>query len=165
MTDLNLSEGQGFFIGGQRYVVKDGAPVQEAKRGPLGGELVRADEISRVAFNDGPVYLQLISDGANDGDTRRFRYNHKDHLMAPNIINVPIDALLEINVPQQAKGRVMTAGEAAKLPDIVGKTILIKHSVLDGNGSCRPLIAIPESQPKSDIEWHISERTIVEVLD
>lgn len=151
MSDLNLSEGQEFYIGDQRYVVKDGVPVQEAKRGPLGGELVRFGDLK-------PNDLFSVQYKKIDKTDIYSTHIHLRSVIGEN-------DLVEINVPQQAKGRVMTAGEAAKLPDIVGKTILIKHSVLDGNGSCRPLITIPKSQPKSDIEWHISERIIVEVLD
>jgi len=118
MSNLELNEGQEFFIGGKRYVAKNGAPVQEEKRGPLGGELVRYDSLE-----PGRVFFA------------QFKKTHFDHMPSgkttDNDYHFSASDLVEINVPQQAKGRVMTAGEAARLPDIVGKRVLMTVDCVD----------------------------------
>lgn len=167
---INLNEGQEFFVGGKRYVVKDGQPVQEAKRGPLGGELVRADEINASVFNCGGVaYLQLVSEGANDGDTRRFRYNYADHYMCPKIIHVPIDALLEINVPQSRQGRVMTAGEAwHKRGELADKEVLIRGRIsdfdFDFDDNPIKIDFCDNNGPTPEYYW-FNKDAVIEVLD
>lgn len=109
MQNIELNEGQEFFIGGQRYVVKDGVPVQEAKRGPLGGELVRFGDLK-------PHDLFFIQFKKIDKTDIYSTHIHFRSILDENDI-------VEVNVPQPQRGRVMTAGEAARLPDIVGKTV------------------------------------------
>ena len=71
------------------------------------------------------------------------------------------DLLLE---PEHvSKGRVMTAGEAAKLPDIVGKRLRFEMRVSENDKSTVPLRAdlIEGSQ---DCLW-FDENELIEVLD
>ena len=113
MSNLELNEDQEFFIGGQRYVIKNGAPVQEAKRGLLGGELVRFNQLE-----DGDIFY-IKCTRSNWGLAKTLTDDHC--VLGFNVLG---DLPVEINVPQpQAKGRVMAASEAADLPDIVGKKI------------------------------------------
>lgn len=149
MSEINLSEGQEFFIGGQRYVVKDGVPVQEAKRGPLGGELVEFNSVEIGSI----FYARFIKENSAYGMmsvSSSFNFNKCD----------PV----EINVPQQAKGRVMTAGEAAKLPDIVGKRVNCTTIVRDIDSGDDPLKVYFDSKESADYRW-LNETTIIEVLD
>lgn len=70
--------------------------------------------------------------------------------------------LVEINVPQpQAKGRVMTAGEAARLPDIANKKVLISGIVKEfGCNDTYPLQVYIEKQ-----RIHLLSEQSIEVLD
>lgn len=190
MTDLNLSEGQEFYIGGQRYVVKGGAPVQEAKRGPLGGELVRYDSLSVgdtffVEFSKtDDYYANSLSRNHyfTLGDLVEIKVpqqaegrvdNEQDKEALESVFSFLLDDIHEfsnsvfvvkkidnkyefiieydsksernrvrksykLSKPQD-KGRVMTAGEAAKLPDIVGKRVMVEGGVFDTDDEGDPL--------------------------
>ena len=163
MQNIELNEGQEFFIGGQRYVVKDGAPVQEAKPGPLGGELV---EIGKLKWVKGErVYIVGIVCDEQPKNNNIHVAVDASNAAGFNFIDCPSNLMVEINVPQpQQSGRVMTAGEAVRLPDIVGKRVFIECEVNSTEGTFRPLVVRPKSN-KSSIEWRVSEDIFVEVLD
>ena len=125
---MDIKEGQEFFIGGQRYVVKDGAPVQEARRGQLGGKIVSAGGVAQSS-SDSFVKVRIAAINSEDNTCKFYLGNSKFKLDMPlddfNLMGV------ETNVPQPQQGRVMTAGEAARLPDIVGKRVLLTIDGVD----------------------------------
>lgn len=128
MSDLNLNEGQEFYAGGKRFVIRGGVPVQEEKRGPLGGELVRFNQLE-----DGDIFY-IKCTRSNWGSAKTL--TDDQCVLSFNVLG---DLPVEINVPQpQAKWRVMTAGEAARLPDIVGKRVLLTVDEVD-EGDVAPL--------------------------
>jgi len=144
---MEIKEGQEFFIGGKRYVAKNGAPVQEEKRGPLGGELVRFGNLLEnkqfwVLYNKTDCNYAL---SASTGKNNSF----------------DPDSIVEINVPQQAKGRVMTAGEAARLPDIVGKRVAVRVELADVDFDTRDHYPLR----LSGVERWLEASTKIEVLD
>lgn len=150
MSELSLNEGQEFYAGGKRFVIRDGAPVQEERRGPLGGELVRFEDLKKG--DRFALVFEKLTEQINKCVTPGFKesFNNDD-------VGVLDSDLVEINVPQpRAKGLVMTAGEAAKLPDIVGKRVLLTvKGVNDCNEYCLGI---------SSEDWlHTSD--VIEVLD
>lgn len=84
------------------------------------------------------IYLRLNRICANDGETIRARYEHENCGLMPKIMDVPIDAIVETNIPPRLTGEPMTAGEAAKLPDIVGRWVAVRVESKD-EGDNRPL--------------------------
>lgn len=129
-NDLNLSEGQEFYAGGKRFIIRDGVPVQEEKRGVLGGNQKKLIDLKWIAHER--VYIVgNICDNQPKSDSVHIAVN-TDVGNGYLFLDCPGDFMVEINVPQpQAKGRVMTAGEAARLPDIVGKRVLMTVDCVD----------------------------------
>lgn len=152
MSELSLNEGQEFHAGGKRFVIRGGVPVQEEKRGPLGGELVRFGSLKKG--DRFALVFEKLTEQINKCVTPGFKesFNNDD-------VGVLDSDLVEINVPQQAQGRVMTAGEAARLPDIVGKRVNCVVSCVDTVG--RPLCL---DFADEDGMW-ISSEIKIEVLD
>lgn len=90
---------------GKRYrVIEELRPV----RGPLGGEIKRLGD---CAENE-RIYFSARA-------TKNGRAITCDEPIDPNL-------LVETNVPPRPTFTPMTAGEAAKLPDIVGRWVAVK---------------------------------------
>jgi len=109
--------------GGYKGVIRDGVPVAESKRGPLGGELVRFDSLKK-----GDQFMLLFEKTEAEG--ARCLTDGFDNMDCDgDNLAVVYDDMVEINIPQPQRVRIMTAGEAAKLPDIVGKRVMC---IVDG---------------------------------
>lgn len=160
MSELSLNEGQEFYAGGKRFAIRGGVPVEVLiKKGALGGDLQRLGDIKWVEGQEVYIKGSICVAQPKNNEVSVFVDDE-------NRFDLPSNLTVEINVPQpQAKGRVMTAGEAARLPDIVGKEILIRGSVVKTEWGSRPLVVSPKSTASPQIEWRVSDRIIVEVLD
>lgn len=105
MTDYK--DGDTITVNGKPCRIEDGALVPVVKRGPLGGELKRLGECQ----NRERVFVSaLVFD--------------RSGLDFEGAINE--DYLVETNIPPRPTFTPTTAGEAAKLPDIVGRWIAVK---------------------------------------
>lgn len=129
MGDLNLNEGQEFHAGGKRLVIRGGVPVQVLiKKGALGGDVQRLGDLKWVKGER--LYITGIMCDEQPKNNNVHVAVDASNAAGFNFIECPSNLIVEINVPQpQAKGRVMTAGEAARLPDIVGKRVMVEGVV------------------------------------
>lgn len=116
MSELSLNEGQEFYAGGKRFVIRGGAPVQEEKRGPLGGELVRFDSLK-----DGDLFFVQFKKANGSGASSL--------LMESAMVQFwPLEPV-EINVPQPPEKRRPTYAQ-------------LHQMILDNHGNLAHVAAI-----------------------
>lgn len=124
---MEFKDGDVIQVNGKPCRIEGGALVPVVQRGPLGGELKLITEVDPNNYPERrEMYLRLNRIGANDGETIRARYEHKDCGLMPKIINVPVDAIVEVNIPHRPTFTPMTAGDAAKVPGIVGRWVAVQ---------------------------------------
>jgi hypothetical protein len=111
----SFSEGYEFETSAGMFIIKDGVPVPAVKRGPLGGELKRLIDCKG---DEGLVFLAA--------DPSYFVR-----------IGLGLETLVETNIPPRLTGEKMTAGEAAKVPGIVGRWVALP--VLGVENSNQPI--------------------------
>jgi len=99
-----FKDGDEFETAAGRFVIRDGVPVPAVKRGPLGGELKRLLDLKG---DEGVVYL-----AADPNYFVRF--------------GLGLETIVEVNIPPRPTFTPMSAGEAAKLPDIVGRWVAVQ---------------------------------------
>lgn len=157
MTDYK--DGDVITVNGKPHRIESGALVPVAGKGPLGGELKLITGLNNCDFlsEEYDVYLRLDGVGAVDGETRRARYNYAQSDYLPKIMHVPIDAICEL-IPPRPTFTPMTAGEAAKVPGIVGRWVAVQVLKAEPPGrSGAPLATVGASTPT----WHDSEDKIL----
>lgn len=128
---------------GSKWQWKDGEWVKaDVKRGPLGGELKRLGDlkwnpgqefvifghssVSQIKDNTVSVYL-----GSKDTEKRI-------------VAVLGADYLVETNVPPRLSGERMTAGEAARVPGIVGRWVALEVGKIDNTR--KPLGLAPSDE-------------------
>lgn len=122
---MNFKDGDTITVNGKPCRIEGGALVPVVKRGPLGGELkMLADCITGEV-----VYMQMAVETFDRGLVMCRSLTEKG---APHPI-FQTNRLIETNIPPRPTFTPMTAGEAAKLPDIVGRWVAVK--VDEGGGS------------------------------
>lgn len=112
---MNFKDGDTITVNGKPCRIEGGALVPVVKRGPLGGELkMLADCITGEV-----VYMQMAVETFDRGLVMCRSLTEKG---APHPI-FQTNRLIETNIPPRPTFTPMTAGEAAKLPDIVGRWV------------------------------------------
>lgn len=115
MDKITAQVGQIIEVNSKQYrATESGFELVEAKRGPLGGELKRLGDCQ----NRERVFVSAL-------------VFYRSCLDFEGVINE--DYLVETNIPPRPTFTPMTAGEAARLPDIVGRWVAVK--VDEGGGS------------------------------
>lgn len=106
-----LNEGQIVELNGRDYRIEGGALVPVVQRGPLGGESVKYQDIKAGQRFYIPAYL-----------------NHEGFIFTEHDVFIGINknTIVETNIPPRPTFTPTTAGEAAKLPDIVGRWVVVK---------------------------------------
>lgn len=112
MTDYK--DGDTITVNGKPCRIEGGALVPVVKRGPLGGELKRLGD---CAMGD-CVFLPCVVIGASE---------YPGYITCQSANGFGVDAYnkceVETNIPPRPTFTPMTAGDAAKLPDIVGRWV------------------------------------------
>jgi hypothetical protein len=116
MTDYK--DGDTITVNGKPCRIEDGALVPVVKRGPLGGELA---QISDSTLNPGDVVYLKLTYQRHRGELGRL---FKDDFGLS--CHMDIDGVhFETNIPRPTF-TPMTAGEASKMPDIVGRWVAVR---------------------------------------
>ena len=136
---MDIKEGQEFFVNGNAYIIKDGLPVPAVKRGPLGGEIVSC--AGGVAQSESDSFVKVTISAINSQDNYcRFYLGTSKHKL-----EMPLDEFssmgVETNIPPRLTGEKMTAGEAAMVPDIVGRWVAVRVDQIDDQQLQIPLSA------------------------
>ncbi len=114
MTDYK--DGDTITVNGKPCRIEGGALVPVVKRGPLGGELAK---ISDSTLNPGDVVYLKLTYQRHRGELGRL---FKDDFGLS--CHMDIDGVhFETNIPPRPTFTPMSAGDAAKLPDIVGRWV------------------------------------------
>ena len=152
MTDLNLSEGQEFHAGGKRFIIRDGVPVQEEKRGPLDGVLRKFSElpVDRYFF----MRLKKIDDNHALNANERLGVFHDQKIKFDKDQLVEFGAIIH-------KPKRCSAQYAASLPDIGSKKIALPCDVFEYEHSNQYPLRVLYGKKKIDVHYE----EIVEVLD
>lgn len=101
---MDYKDGDTITVNGKPCRIEGGALVPVVKRGPLGGELKRLDQC-KIGHR--------VNVGAVVGENCCL---HFDGVIGRNL-------LVETNIPPRPTFTPMSAGDAAKLPDIVGRWV------------------------------------------
>lgn len=119
MTDYK--DGDTITVNGKPCRIEGGALVPVVKRGPLGGELKECQDCEVGTTGYIRVEIKKSKDSdllamypvPSDGSVSHLDYYFDRHFA------------IEVNIPRPAF-KPMTAGEAAKLPDIVGRWVAVR---------------------------------------
>lgn len=124
MNKITAQVGQIIEVNGKSYRATEGGFEPVVSKGPLGGEIIEAGLLPLGAV----FYLKCEIDDHRRieedefktkvliGDSKYKQYYHQ----------IPQAVEVETNIPARPTFTPMTAGEAAKLPDIVGRWIAVK---------------------------------------
>lgn len=110
---MDYKDGDTITVNGKPCRIEGGALVPVVKRGPLGGELKRLDQC-KIGHR--------VNVGAVVGENCCL---HFDGVIGRNL-------LVETNIPPRPTFTPMSAGDAAKLPDIVGRWVAVQVEKTDG---------------------------------
>lgn len=110
---MNYKDGDTITVNGKACRIEGSALVPVVKRGPLGGELKRLDQC-KIGHR--------VNVGAVVGENCCL---HFDGVIGRNL-------LVETNIPPRPTFTPMSAGDAAKLPDIVGRWVAVQVEKTDG---------------------------------
>ena len=135
---MEFKDGDEITVNGKPCRIEGGALVPVVSKGPLGGELVPVETLKPGQF--GYTRVEFVSDdGPEFGDVHVKVNTNKAQ---SKIIK---GSLVETNIPPRPTFTPMSAGEAAKLPDIVGRWVAVlvtetdqgdlKNLVLSASGS------------------------------
>lgn len=111
---ITAQVGQIIEVNGKSYRAAEGGFEPVVERGPLGGEIKRLDQC-KVG--------QRVIVRATVGDNCSLGF---DSLIGRNL-------LVETDIPPRPTFTPMTAGEAAALPDIVGRWVAVKVEKTDSS--------------------------------
>lgn len=124
---MDYKDGDTITVNGKPCRIEGGALVPVVQRGPLGGELVPVETLKPGQF--GYTRVEFVSDdGPEFGDVHVKVNTNKAQ---SKIIK---GSLVETNIPPRPTFTPMSAGEAAALPDIVGRWVAVKVDEGSGNG-------------------------------
>lgn len=113
---MDYKDGDTITVNGKPCRIEGGALVPVVQRGPLGGELVPVETLKPGQF--GYTRVEFVSDdGPEFGDVHVKVNTNKAQ---SKIIK---GSLVETNIPPRPTFTPMSAGDAAKLPDIVGRWV------------------------------------------
>lgn len=120
---MNFKDGDTITVNGKPCRIEGGALVPVVKRGPLGGELKRLGE---CVVGDRVVIVGAIVNGNWMG--RDMAQIEIENLFSDGKRHVELtyNCPVETNLQPRPTFTPMTAGEAAKLPDIVGRWVAVK---------------------------------------
>jgi len=139
MNKITAQVGQIIEVNGKQYrATESGFELITVNRGPLGGELRLIKQLK-----DGDLFYVLgnfIGKSRNRvADQSHYSVAFVDPFDYSEMIeydDFDENVLVETNIPPRPTFTPMTAGEAAKLPDIVGRWVAVKaESVGDGEMS------------------------------
>jgi len=117
MTDYK--DGDTITVNGKPCRIEGGALVPVVKRGPLGGEFVCVEEIE-----EGKEFYLRGHIKNSTRDVYKLAYVGADGFEYAAELHHCIT--VETNIPPRPTFTPMTAGEAAKLPDIVGRWVAVR---------------------------------------
>ena len=122
---MDYKDGDTITVNGKPCRIEGGALVPVVQRGPLGGELVPVETLKPGQF--GYTRVEFVSDdGPEFGDVHVKVNTNKAQ---SKIIK---GSLVETNIPPRPTFTPMSAGEAAALPDIVGRWVAVQVEKTDG---------------------------------
>jgi len=124
MNKITAQVGQIIEVNGKQYrATESGFELVTVKRGPLGGELKRLGE---CVVGDRVVIVGAIVNGNWMG--RDMAQIEIENLFSDGKRHVELtyNCPVETNLQPRPTFTPMTAGEAAKLPDIVGRWVAVK---------------------------------------
>lgn len=115
---MDFKDGDTITVNGKACRIEGGALVPVVNRGPLGGEVIEAKDlhIKQVAYFRAHRQTGLAVDGLH----KAIKFEG-----VSGYIPIPGEAICETNIPPRPTFTPMTAGEAAKLPDIVGRWVAV----------------------------------------
>lgn len=125
MNKITAQVGQVVEVNGKQYrATESGFDPVESKRGPLGGEVIEAKDlhIKQVAYFRAHRQTGLAVDGLH----KAIKFEG-----VSGYIPIPGEAICETNIPPRPAFTPMTAGEAARLPDVVGRWVAVKVEDID----------------------------------
>lgn len=127
---MDYKDGDTITVNGKPCRIEGGSLVPvESMRGPLGGELV---SLAKAPCN-APVYGRFLKEQDDEsGLYRIITPNGISAVYSQSDIDQEVGAFYETNIPPRPTFTPMSAGEAAKLPDIVGRWVAVQVEKTDG---------------------------------
>lgn len=125
---MNFKDGDTITVNGKPCRIEGGALVPVVKRGPLGGELKRLGE---CVVGDRVVIVGAIVNGNWMG--RDMAQIEIENLFSDGKRHVELtyNCPVETNLQPRPTFTPMTAGEAARLPDLVGRWVATKVEAVE----------------------------------